>query len=166
ARSGVGRTTLYRHWPDPAEMVRDAITEGPAIAHVRPTGDLRHDLLGELDAVRRWLHDPVAERALRAVIERASVDASYAGLKTALHAAGSEGLRAIVDAAKERGDLPAGLDTALAADQLSGPLLFRRLVAERTFDGRFVESAVDFFLGAYGAAAPGRGGGGAVGARP
>ncbi|WP_234380494.1 TetR/AcrR family transcriptional regulator [Streptomyces sp. CMB-StM0423] len=149
ARSGVGRTTLYRHWPDPAEMIRDAITEGLTIAHVRRTGELRRDLLGELNVVRRWLHDPTAERALRAVIERVSVDPAYGKLKTSLHTAASEGLRAIVDTARERGELPAGLDTDLAVDQLSGPLMFRRLVAERTFDGGFVESVVDFFLSAY-----------------
>ena len=92
ARSGVGRTTLYRHWPEAVGMLQDAIAE--RMSQVRPelTGDLRADLRQQLNGLRILLHEPVTERGLRAIIERAGVDPAFGQLKEALYRAGSEGL--------------------------------------------------------------------------
>lgn len=146
ARSGIGRTTLYRHWPEPAAMIRDAIAERIRVARTAQTGELRKDLLSELGALRGLLHDPLTERALRAVIERAGVDPTYVKLKEFLYQVGARSLRTIVEDAKARGDLPPSVDTDLAVDQLAGPLMFRRLVAERTFGDDYVEAVVEGFL--------------------
>lgn len=149
ARSGVGRTTLYRHWPDSAELIRDAIAQRISSAHITPTGDLRADLVQELEGLRKLLHDPVSETGLRAVIERADVDPVFADLKATLHRAGSQVFRAVIEAAKFHGDLPAGLDTDLAIDQLAGPLMYRKLLAGRPFTGVYVRQIVDDFLAAH-----------------
>jgi AcrR family transcriptional regulator len=149
ARSGVGRSTLYRHWPDVSDLVRDALRHHIAVAHTEPTGRLRTDLIRELEAGRAMLHEPTTERAMRIVIERASVDPAFTEIKTALHDAGSQVLRRIVEDAKARGELPSDLDTDLALDQLFGPLFFRRLLANCTFDDDFVHRVVDGFLRAY-----------------
>lgn len=153
-RSGVGRTTLYRHWPDVTSLFRDAIAAQISLAHTAPTGDLRADLTAELTATRALLHDPVSERALRVVIERATVDPAFTEMKEALYRAGSRVLRSIVDEAKSRGELPQRLDTDLAIDQLAGPLMFRRLVAGRAFDLAYVRQVVDGFLLAHTPARP------------
>lgn len=149
ARSGVGRTTLYRHWPDAAELIRDAIAERISTAHTTPTGDLRQDLTGELDGLRRMLHDPVSETGMRALIERAGVDPVFAGLKDELHREGSRVFRLLIDEAKLRGELPADLDTQLAIDELAGPLMYRRLLAGGTFGSAYVRQVVHDFLAAH-----------------
>jgi AcrR family transcriptional regulator len=148
-RSGVGRTTLYRHWPDTPSLIRDALAHHIAVAHTDPTGDLRADLRRELEASRAMLHEPATDRAIRVVIERSAVDAEYAGMKDALFAAGTRVLREIVDAGRARGDLPAGLATDLAVDQLFGPLFFRRLVANQPVPDGYVPAVVDAFLRAH-----------------
>jgi AcrR family transcriptional regulator len=148
-RSGVGRTTLYRHWPDAAELIRDAIAQRISGTCTTPTGDLRVDLVQELDALRKRLHDPVSENGLRAVIERAEADPVFADLKETLYRAGSRVFRAVIEDAKLRAALPAGLDTDLAIDQLAGPLMYRRLVAGRTFSSTYVRRVVDDFLAAH-----------------
>lgn len=149
ARSGVGRTTLYRHWPEAAELIRDAIALRISGAHTSPTGDLREDLVQELDGLRKLLHDPVSETGLRAVIERAGVDPVFAELKESLYRAGSQVFRAVIEDAKFRTELPADLDTDLAIDQLAGPLMYRRLIAGRTFNPAYVRRVVDDFLAAH-----------------
>jgi AcrR family transcriptional regulator len=147
--SGIGRTTLYRHWPDTSSLIRDTLAHHIAVAHTEPTGDLRADLLAELEASRAMLHEPTTDRAIRVVIERAAVDATFAEMKDALYRAGTQVLRHIVDAGKERGELPAQLDTDLAVDQLFGPLFFRRLVANQPIPDGYVLKVVDAFLRAY-----------------
>jgi AcrR family transcriptional regulator len=149
ARSGVGRTTLYRHWPDAPGLIRDAIAERISGAHTTPTGSLRDDLVQELEGLRGLLHDPVGEIGLRAVIERAGVDPVFAALKEALYRAGSQVYRAVIEEAKARGELPADLDTDLAIDQLAGPLVYRRLLAGRPFTTAYVRRVVDDFLAAH-----------------
>ncbi|PKV83640.1 TetR/AcrR family transcriptional regulator [Streptomyces sp. TLI_146] len=149
ARSGVGRTTLYRHWPDASGLVRDVIAERISTAHTPPTGVLRDDLIRELDGLRRLLHDPVSDRGLRAVIERAGVDPVFARLKEALYREGSRVFRTVLDAAKARGELAADLDADLAVDQLAGPLMYRRLLAGREVTAEYIERVVDDFLAAH-----------------
>ncbi|MFF8638835.1 TetR/AcrR family transcriptional regulator [Streptomyces pilosus] len=148
ARSGVGRTTLYRHWPDSPSLIYEAIAQRIASARPARTGVLRDDLVGQLHGLRSLLHDPVGERGMRVVVERAGVDPTFARLKESLYQAGSGGFRAIVEHAKESGELPGDLDTELAIDQLAGPLMFRRLLAERTFGEEYVHAVVDAFLAA------------------
>lgn len=149
-RSGIGRTTLYRHWPDTPSLIRDTLEHHIAVAHTEPTGDLRADLLAELGASRAMQHEPVTDRAIRVVIERAAVDEAFAEMKDALYRAGTRVVREIVDAGKERGELRASLDTDLALDQLFGPLFFRRLVANQPIPDGYVPEVVDAFLRADG----------------
>lgn len=145
-RSGVGRTTLYRHWPDTPALVRDTLAHHIAVAHTEPAGDLRADLLRELAASRAMLHEPTTDRAIRVVVERAAVDDAFAEMKDVLYRAGTQVLRHIVDAGKERGELPAELASDLAVDQLVGPLFFRRLLANQPIPEAYVPELVDAFL--------------------
>ncbi|GAA3217133.1 TetR-like C-terminal domain-containing protein [Microbacterium terregens] len=73
---------------------------------------------------------------------------TFARLKESLYQAGSGGFRAIVERAKESGELPGDLDTELAIDQLAGPLMFRRLLASAPSARRNVHAVVDAFLAA------------------
>ncbi|MEV0684949.1 TetR/AcrR family transcriptional regulator [Nocardia sp. NPDC050378] len=145
-RSGVSRATLYRHWPEPADLVRDAVAGHIAAVRPEPTGDLRADLLAALSVTHAMLHEPVMEQAMRIIIERAGVDPRFAEVKVSLHRSGTGALRTILADAIARAELPAGLDIDLAVDQLHGPLFFRRLVAHRTFDLDYVRRVVDEFV--------------------
>ncbi|MBB5936965.1 TetR-like C-terminal domain-containing protein [Streptomyces zagrosensis] len=149
ARSGVGRTTLYRHWPESAMLIRDVLARSFQADHSAPTGDLRTDLISELLALRAMLLDSVAERALRVMIERATADRASAIILEDCHRKGTELLREIVEAAKVRGELPGDLKADVAIDKLAGPMLFRRLFFNGTFDDGYVADLVDRFLDSY-----------------
>ncbi|WP_225993073.1 TetR-like C-terminal domain-containing protein [Actinomadura rudentiformis] len=148
-RSGVGRTTLYRHWPDSSALLRDAITLEISTFHRPPTGVLRDDLIRELDGIREMFSDPMTDRGLRAIFERAAVDPEFARLRDALFLQGSSVIRAILDAARARGELPSDLDEDLAVAQLGGPVLFRQLASDRPLTADQVTRLVDGFLAAY-----------------
>lgn len=146
ARSGVGRTTLYRHWPDVASLIHDAIEQRMGQARTARTGDLRADLINELNGLRRLLQDPASERTMRAVLERAPFDPAFASLKETLYRSGSAGFRAILETAAARGELQTGADIPLAIDQLAGPLMYRRLFAGLDIEPKYAEAVADSVL--------------------
>ncbi|MEV0033972.1 TetR/AcrR family transcriptional regulator [Nocardia sp. NPDC050793] len=146
ARSGVGRTTLYRHWPDVASLIHDSIEQRIGQARTARTGDLRADLISELNGLRRLLHDPASERTMRAVLERAPFDPAFASLKETLYRSGSSGFRAVLEAAMAGGELGPDIDIPLVIDQLAGPLMYRRLFAGLDIDKTYVEAIVDSVL--------------------
>jgi AcrR family transcriptional regulator len=146
ARSGVGRTTLYRHWPDVASLIHDAIVQRIGEARTPWTGDLRADLISELNGLRRLLHDPASERTMRAVLERAPFEPAFASLKETLYRFGSAGFRAILEGAATRGELQPDTDIPLAIDQLAGPLMYRRLFAGLDIEEKYAEAIVDSVL--------------------
>ncbi|MFC0598351.1 TetR/AcrR family transcriptional regulator [Streptomyces palmae] len=146
ARSGVGRTTLYRHWPEAAMLIQQLLAELFQVEPVERTGELRADLIGELRSFLRVLHNPKSERALRVIIDQAPLDPRYAEVLSACSCKGTDGLREIVDEAKARGGLPKELDTDVAIDHLLGPLVFRRLISGQEFPDQYVPELVDSFL--------------------
>lgn len=146
ARSGVGRTTLYRHWPDVASLIHDAIEQRIGQARTARTGDLRADLISELNGLRQLLHDPASEHTMRAVLERAPFDPAFASLKETLYRSGSGGFRGILEAAMARGEIRPDTDIPLAVDQLAGPLMYRRLFAGLDIDEKYAGAIVDSVL--------------------
>ncbi|MET0898465.1 MAG: TetR/AcrR family transcriptional regulator [Mycobacterium sp.] len=146
ARSGVGRTTLYRHWPDPAAMLRDVVVAELDVKATPVTGRLRHDLAAAGEVFRVMLHDPVMERVMRVNIERATVDPSFRRIKDTLYHKGRAAYQTIFDAARASGDLAHDVDVARAMDRLLGPLLYRRMFANQDFGEKYVAEVVDDFL--------------------
>jgi AcrR family transcriptional regulator len=148
-RSGVGRSTLYRHWPDATGLLIEVISEQALAGRAAPTGDLRQDLLAELERFRLRLHDPACERGMVTVMERATVDPDFADMRVAITTDATKAIRVSLEAAGGRGeiDLSSGVDVLIA--QLAGPLAYRRLFARQPVTRRFVAEVVDSFLVAH-----------------
>lgn len=153
-RSGYARTTLYRHWPQRLDLLRDLIGEEARLVHTTPQGDLRADLVAELEAFRVAMTSTGLGRVMIAIGQQARDDAELADLNRSMRADGARVLEQIVAAGIARGELDARVDTSAAVAQLVGPVLFGYLFEDDTsLERGFVESVVDWFLAA--AAAPG-----------
>lgn len=146
-RSGYARTTLYRHWPQRLDLLRDLITEEVHLLHTAPTGDVRADLVAELEAFRVAITMTGLGRMMIAIGQQATDDAELAELTSAVRADGVRVLDEIITAAVATGDLRAELDRDVAVAQLVGPVLFRYLFDSHDgIDGAFVVTVVDLFL--------------------
>lgn len=147
-RAGYARTTLYRHWPQRLDLLRDLISAEAQVAHAHLTGDLRTDLVAELDAFRRGVVSGLG-RVMVAIGQQARDDAELADLNRWMRADGGRVLDELVGRAVASGDLRSGPATDAAVALLVGPVLFRYLFEDDgDLDRRFVESVVDSFLDA------------------
>lgn len=146
-RSGYARTTLYRHWPQRLDLLRDLITEEVHLLHTTPRGDLREDLIAELEAFRIAMTTSGLGRVMIAIGQQARDDAQLAELSSSVLVDGAQVLHEIMVAAATRRDLPSDLDPDRAVAQLVGPVLFRYLFeTDDGLDRAFVTSVVDWFL--------------------
>ncbi|MFD7657205.1 TetR-like C-terminal domain-containing protein [Actinosynnema sp. NPDC059797] len=67
-RAATPRTTLYRRWSDPVEVLLDALYHAHPVEEPTPTADdLRGDLLRALQLMIKWMLSP-AGRAVAAVL--------------------------------------------------------------------------------------------------
>ncbi|MPY56193.1 TetR/AcrR family transcriptional regulator [Streptomyces spongiae] len=148
-RSGVGRTTLYRHWPTIEQFLRDLLLSQCAVSHHSPAGDTREDLIAELDGFRLQLYDPAVVRPMVTIMERASHDPEFAHLGGELYTTCSHTVAQIVQAAQENEEVDGTLDISRAVAELSGPLLFHRLLGREDTTREFVIGLVDDFLRAH-----------------
>ncbi len=148
-RSGYARTTLYRHWPQRLDLLRDLIREEARLAHTTPTGNLRDDLVAELEAFRVAVSSTGLGRVMIAIGQQARDDAELADLNRSMRSEGARVLDEIVVDAVAAGALPRGVRADAAVAQLVGPVLFRYLFEDdHALDVEYVESVVDWFLAA------------------
>jgi len=148
-RSGYARTTLYRHWPQRLDLLRDLISEEAALVHTTPAGSLRDDLIAELEAFRSALVGSAFGKAMIAIGQQARDDTDLADLNRLMRADGARVLDEILSGGAARGELRGDLGTDAAVAQLVGPVLFRYLFdSHAPLDRSYVVSVVDWFLAA------------------
>lgn len=143
--AGVGRATVYRHWPDPLALLVEAAVPPPAPAPPAPSGDLAVDLTARLDALRHGLDGTPLAAVFAMLVERAEHRPELARLQQDLTEAGSAPLRELLRDAVRRGDLPE-LDEDRAVETLAGPLFYRRFIARRPIPAGLTGRLVADFL--------------------
>ncbi|MBA3741466.1 TetR/AcrR family transcriptional regulator [Sporichthya sp.] len=148
--AGVGRATVYRYWPQRLQLMQDVCSAEAPVTHAEPSGDLRADLLTELEAFRRAMQERRAGRVLIALAHRAMWEPGLAEVKGRFVDEGLSTLRRILETGVKEGSLDpeADLDGALA--ELAGALVYRQLILDQDLTSAMVESRLDAFLICYG----------------
>ncbi|MFC7241771.1 TetR family transcriptional regulator [Catellatospora aurea] len=130
--TGVSRSTIYRHWPTPHDVLAALIAVAP-LGPAERSGDLAHDLHAEVDLLCNRLRDrPVAAllQALTAAAE-AELRHRYVGdLLAPFH----DVLRAAGVATAQRDDAVAAIVSPLLVDALLLDRPTARTRAHRTVD--------------------------------
>jgi AcrR family transcriptional regulator len=145
--SGLGRKTVYRHWPTASELIYETFSSAN-FPQADRTGDLRPDLLAHLEALRRALVDGPLVYLIHALNERAANDPDIAELRDRLTNEGCEPIRIILRTAVKAKHLPR-IDIEEAASQLEGPLFYRTLVRNEAVPHRTITKIVDHFLNRF-----------------
>jgi len=142
-RAGVGKAALYRRWPSKLEMITELVRQAVerTLPSVPDTGALHTDLREYLTTLRGQLADPVANRIGPGLIAEARrTDALGEALRQGVAAPRRAVARAVLQAAIDRGELPAELDFELASDLLIAPLGFRILITGDRHDDAYLDT--------------------------
>lgn len=148
ARSGVAKSTIYRHWSGKLELVSDAFMElKRSHDDLPPPGPVRVRVAALLDELARGVKDPNWRVAcLPALIDASARDEDMAALCQQLAEKGIGRLIRLLDEAKDAGELPDDTDSTLLADALTGPILLRALFHRPEVDPDDVPALVDQLL--------------------
>ncbi|MFC3995276.1 TetR/AcrR family transcriptional regulator [Nocardiopsis sediminis] len=126
-RAGTAKTSLYRRWSAPHELLLDAFQrEFPQEVPSPSADDLRGDLIRSLKLMRDWMGSPMARAVAAVVTERERhpelVDAVY---RQVFDAKGGRFTRTVLLHYAERGAFDPGLVTPVVAD-IGEALLFKQ----------------------------------------
>jgi AcrR family transcriptional regulator len=147
SRARVGKAAIYRRWPSKAAVVADAIAHWRrGLGPVEPpdTGSLR----GDVEALVASVPD-IDEAALGTI--KVIVGAATAAMRHPVLAAALDELvlstprqviKAVLDNAVDRGEIPAGRDLTLVPDALLG-LNLLRVMTGRSIDRVFVRRVLE-----------------------
>ncbi|GAB2459444.1 TetR/AcrR family transcriptional regulator [Jatrophihabitans fulvus] len=147
-RSGVARSSIYRHWPQPLPALHlealAPLTERPEDAPV--VGDVRVDVRAYLAHVVERVNTPSYATVTLSLLAVANADPAYADAHRALLAERTRVLRSLLRDAVRRGELCSCTDLAFETRMLLAPITHVRFVehrrVERALAGRLVERLV------------------------
>jgi AcrR family transcriptional regulator len=145
-RSGVAKTTIYRHWPTRTALLIDACTQMGTKPDVPDTGSLKGDMTVLALGLAERLHSARWPSVLPSIIDAAERDPEIAELHSRLHAGRIAAFRAVVERGKEKGELPRRFDSSRLIAAVLGPLFYRRWFSREALDEKFVKFVVETAL--------------------
>jgi AcrR family transcriptional regulator len=141
-RAGVGRATVYRHWPRTEPLLVEAMATVAMPFLDKPTTPTREWLRRELTAIARQLElDDV--RAVSTTLANTALwdetmntyRAQFAGVLT-------DRLATALDDAQARGEITLALTGRNAAAMTIGPMYYRSTIERAPIDSALIEAAI------------------------
>ncbi len=140
-RAGVNKTTVYRSWSSPAELLDEALAELEEMALPDiDTGNFESDVEAFVASRLQLIREPHATAILRAVIGAGKPHpALYAWVETFWKPRQRE-WRSPIERAIERGELAPSAREVPLVEMVAGPLLLAQLATRRRVTRREVET--------------------------
>lgn len=135
--TGISRSTIYRHWNDPGEIVFEATAVSIDDLPFTPTGDIRHDLTAYLQDLRSVLQSNQAT-LLATQIDRAEHNADNAATLSEIASARRELIKQLLDDPTD--------DFSSIHALIVGPLIFQRFMARKPITDDLIDQVVDNYL--------------------
>jgi AcrR family transcriptional regulator len=128
-RAGVGKSTVYRHWPDKAALVVDALEH----AHVGLVPDLssgtaRDKVVRLVEHVAEVVTDPRFSRCIATLVDGAERDARLREFHHRYSAARRAELASVITTGVDTGDFDRATDVDAAVVTILGVVFYRRLM--------------------------------------
>jgi AcrR family transcriptional regulator len=149
-RSGVAKSTLYRHWTSVNELLIDVMRSN------LPSPEPLDVSAGFEPALRQWMAQAVVAltapgwaRILSVLLEMRATSPDMAALLESDFDDKLVTMTAILDQGAAEGRVPRGLDPRLVQDTLAGPLVLAALSGDNVRVAALAEYVVVRFLASY-----------------
>jgi TetR/AcrR family transcriptional regulator, regulator of autoinduction and epiphytic fitness len=147
ARAGVGKSTIYRHWPDRLELIADAFET----FHEQMVPDLgimsvRESVALLLRHVAEVVVDSTFSRCIPALIEGAERDPRVREFHHRYSAERRQALIDLIAIGIDAGEIGPDVDPELATTALLGAIFYRRLMTAAPLDPAEAGRLVDLVL--------------------
>jgi AcrR family transcriptional regulator len=146
-RSGVAKTTIYRHWPSRADLLRDACSTISTPQDVPDTGSLETEVAALMTNLAHLLRSAKWTSVLPSVIDAAERDPDVAQMYAALQQGYSAPFETVIRRAMRRGELPEETDVPVLIAALIGPLFYRRWFSREPLSESFALQIVKQLVG-------------------
>ncbi|MED1791437.1 TetR/AcrR family transcriptional regulator [Brevibacillus nitrificans] len=145
-RSGVAKTTIYRHWPTREALVIDACSQMIAEQETPDTGSLEGDVTAILKEIAHLLPTANWSYVLPSIVDTAERNPEFAEIHSRIQRGHAAPLREVLERAVRRGELSAHADVSTIIAALLGPLFYRRWFSRETIDDQFVKEIINRVL--------------------
>jgi AcrR family transcriptional regulator len=153
-RSGVAKTTIYRHWPNPSQLVIDAVDALAQPCATPDTGSLRGDLTEIINGLANTITASPMASVIPSLVDAAERDREIARLRRGWVRQRRSSLVVALDRARDRGEIDGAVDADVIAAMGPGALFYRRLVSHEPLNPAFLARVVDGLMAALGAHDP------------
>ncbi len=139
-KAKVGKTTIYRWWPNKASVAMEAFLEQPGIQNIVPTTSTATEaVMRQVESLIRQLRGQNGRIIAGIIAESQSDSAVLELLYERFLKERVEALYEKIEQGKANGEFKPELDSFIAIDMLMGPLFLRVLSGEHGIDNEFAE---------------------------
>ena len=149
SRSGVAKTTIYRHFASKQVLVVEAVHACTHIPVVSDTGSLRDDLISCFSGTTKASYDGRLGDMMMSLMDAAQRDPELGRLVRAQTEQRRRFATEVIERAVARGDLPVGVDVDLLVTLVAGPLIYTKLVRRQRVTDELVAAVVDSVLSRF-----------------
>jgi AcrR family transcriptional regulator len=143
AQAGVGRATVYRHWPRPEQLLLDVMASVDLPFFREPATPVRPWLATQLRRLADELTLPNVSAVAAALMQGAVWDPHIAHRRDQLIATITHRLQAALELAGMNDELHRPVDPHDASALLIGPILYRTVLQTRTVPGELIDQILD-----------------------
>jgi AcrR family transcriptional regulator len=148
-RAGVGRATVYRHWPQPADLLQEVIAQVPVPFLDQPGDTFRARLRATLVRTRDDFGQPIMQTVLASMIDQSMHDEAADEVRRTKIGRVVARMAEELDAAVAAGELVDEPDADELIARLVGPIFFRLLLQRRPVSDDFLDRLIEETLAPY-----------------
>jgi AcrR family transcriptional regulator len=145
-RSGVAKTTIYRHFGSADDLAVDALSEMIEEIDVPDLGSLRADLRAIVDWFLGVVRQDAFPRLFASMLSRAATDPEFKRIHDRAQECRHVPLRLAIQRGIARGEVDPAIELETAMYFVQGPFLAKRLIESGDVTDRQVDALLDLIV--------------------
>ena len=145
-RSGVAKTTIYRHWPERTSLIVDAVNAQLEHVGTPDTGSLRGDLVAFFGGMVRTDLSGNVGQIIPCLIEAAGRDPEMASLLDRIGSQRRRVIEVLLGRAIDRGEIDARADLEPLVGVIVGPILYEKMIRRVPLSAEYIDTCLEIVL--------------------